>query len=361
MADVVAPHAAEVDRSPMFPRAAIIGLADAGLLALPGGAAGESGPSLAAGVRIVAELARHCAATATVLLTHYATSALLQAHGGPDVRRDLSAGELLATLATFGTRTGWSPAGTALEYVGGFRLDARAEAVVSAGQADVYVWATSPVRAKGRATLWLLSEGTPGLRVAGAYEAVGLRGAAIAPVTSQSVTVPVESMVGPNGDGLDLLAGTALPWLLAGAGALVAGIVEAILAGVHDAVGIVDGAQAAAAEGTAGSDESTLAAVGRISAWANSVRAVTEAAGAAWDEGHPDALRLAAEARLAAEEAARAVTEATPGACGEAATLAGAPIERHLRDLGAAAALAPGADAAAVLAGRVASRFAPFQ
>lgn len=73
----VAPNAAEVDRSGVFPRANIDALAQAGLLGLASSAdVGGPGLGMRAAADVIERLAGTCGSTAMVLLMHYSATAV---------------------------------------------------------------------------------------------------------------------------------------------------------------------------------------------------------------------------------------------------------------------------------------------
>jgi isovaleryl-CoA dehydrogenase len=81
--EIVAPEAAEIDRSGSFPRKAVDALADAGLLALTVPAEfGGGGGSLREAARVVRTLSGGCGSTAMVVMMHYSAVAALTAPAG---------------------------------------------------------------------------------------------------------------------------------------------------------------------------------------------------------------------------------------------------------------------------------------
>ncbi|HYX43940.1 MAG TPA: acyl-CoA dehydrogenase family protein, partial [Acidimicrobiales bacterium] len=151
--EVVAPQAAEVDRAGRYPRAGLDALGQAGLLGLISSTeVGGMGQGHRAATLAVEELARHCGSTAMVVMMHYAATAVIEAFGPDDVRREIAAGRYVTTLAfsEAGSRSQfWVPLGTATGADGHVRLDARKSWVTSAGEADGYVWASRPVAGEG--------------------------------------------------------------------------------------------------------------------------------------------------------------------------------------------------------------------
>src|SRR5690606_3175176 len=103
---VIAPRAAELDRTASFPREAIDALGQAGLLGLISATdVGGMGLGLAEATQVVERIARDCPATAMVVTMHYAGTTLVEKYGPEDVRRDIAAGRHLTTLA-------WSESGS---------------------------------------------------------------------------------------------------------------------------------------------------------------------------------------------------------------------------------------------------------
>ena len=196
--------AADVDAQARFPREAVAALRDSGLLGLTlprevGGMGG--GPAEL--VEALAQLAAACGSTAMVYLMHVSAAMALAAApppGRPDLPGRLANGELLATLALSeaGSRSHfWAPMSQAEldDGAGGgaIRLRAGKSWVTSAGHADVYVVSslTPPSLAptEGASDLYVVDAGTDGVRVAGAWRGLGMRGNASAPMTFD-VAVP---------------------------------------------------------------------------------------------------------------------------------------------------------------------------
>ena len=80
------------------------------------------------------------------------------------------------------------------------RLDACKSWVTSAGHADSYVWSSRPLR--GRADDTVAGAGRrDGLSAAGAFDGLGLRGNASAPLTADGLEVPLSAMLGTTAAG----------------------------------------------------------------------------------------------------------------------------------------------------------------
>jgi isovaleryl-CoA dehydrogenase len=214
--DVVAPAAAEVDRTGTYPRAALDALGSAGLLGLISATeVGGMGQGHRAATAVVQSLAEHCGSTAMVVMMHYAGAAVLEAFGPTDVREQIAAGDYVTTLAfsEVGSRSMfWAPMSTAALAGESVKLDAQKSWVTSAGEADGYVWSSKPVAAEGASTLWLVPADAPGLKVGAPFDGLGLRGNSSSPMSASGVEVPASAMLGADGGGFDAMLGVVLPW-----------------------------------------------------------------------------------------------------------------------------------------------------
>jgi alkylation response protein AidB-like acyl-CoA dehydrogenase len=232
---IIAPAAAEIDRTGAYPRAALDALGAAGLLGLlssPDVGGGGGGGSVADVAEVVEKIAEACGSTAMVVLMHYAAVAVLEPHGPTEVRAAIARGEHVSSLAfsEAGSRSHfWAPVSTATADGDTVRLDARKSWITSAGEADSYVWSSRPVEADGSMTLWLVSSRAAGLRTGAPFDGVGLRNSS-SPVVADGVVVSTADRLGADGAGLDIALGTALPVFLVGNSAFSLGLMEALVA-----------------------------------------------------------------------------------------------------------------------------------
>jgi alkylation response protein AidB-like acyl-CoA dehydrogenase len=347
VSDVVGPAAAEVDRAGAFPRAGVSALAEAGLLGLVSATeVGGGGQRLRAAVGVVERLARTCASTAMVTCMHYAAAAVLEAHGDDDVRRAVARGAHLSTLAfsEAGSRSHfWAPLSTAQRGGdgAGYRLHAHKSWVTAAGEADSYVWSSLPVAAEGASTIWLVPAGAPGLKVAGGFDGLGLRGNASSPVLADGVTVGPEAMLGPDGGGFDVMMGIVLPWFALMSAASCAGIMEAATAAT---AGHVSGARLAHQDQALADLPTIRAYVARMRILTDQVQALLADTLDALERQREDAQLRVLEVKAAAGEAATQVTDLAMRVCGGAAFRRDVGVERNFRDARAATVMAPTTD-----------------
>ena len=354
-AEAVQPAAVEVDRQGRFPRAAVRALADGGLLGLVSAAeVGGRGQGLRAAAEVVERLAGACGSTAMVVCMHYAAAAVLEAHGPSEAREAVAAGQHLTTLAfsEAGSRSHfWAPVSAAVDDGGGeVRLNATKSWITSAGEADSYVWSSRPLAADGPSTLWLVPAAAPGLKVAGLFDGLGLRGNASRPVTATDVGVSRGAMLGEDGRGDQVMFGVVLPWFACMSAAMSVGLMEAA---VRAAVGHVTRVRLEH-QGSSLAELATIRAyLARMRVRADQARALLGDTLAAVEAQRDDAMLRVLEVKASAGEAATEVTELAMRVCGGAAFRREVGVERAFRDARAATVMAPTTDMLYDFIGRV--------
>jgi isovaleryl-CoA dehydrogenase len=345
--DVVAPGAADVDASGEFPRKQVDALAQAGLLALTVPAeSGGGGGSLREAASVIRELGAVCGSTAMVVTMHYAATAALTAAGGTETLAAIAAGRHLSTLAfsETGSRSHfWAPLGTAAaEPDGTVRLDASKSWVTSAGHADSYVWSSLPLDADGPMTLWLVPAGAAGLSVSGAFDGLGLRGNASAPMTADGVRVPRTAMLGADGGGLDLALAAVLPVFLICSASMSAGLMRRL---ADETAAHLQRTQLRHLGQSLAQQVQPRAQLARLRVEADRTWALIAETVAAVETGRPEAQLLVLEVKAAAGEAAADAADLALRACGGAAFRKESVVERLFRDSRAARVMAPTTDA----------------
>ncbi len=348
---VLAPAAADNDRQGRFSTEAIEELGNAGLLGLmlPTDIGGMAlGPRELSDV--VATLAEVDASVAMVFLMHTLASVTIAAAPRTpaleEVLRAMASGRHLSTLAfsESGSRSHfWSPVSRAESLDGkGARISARKSFVTSAGHAQSYVTsALSPGGASATdTTLYLVLADTPGLTVAGAWDGLGLRGNASAPMVLESCVVPAESRLTMDGAGFQAMLELILPLFNLGQAAVSLGICRAAVAAT------IAHLRAAKFEhmGSTSLGEAlpTLRAqLATMQIETDGLLArVTDAIDHLEQPGEQTMLRVL-EVKAAAGETAIAVTSLATRTCGGAAFSRHTGIERYFRDAHAGAVMAP--------------------
>lgn len=352
--DVVAPAAAEVDRSGTFPRASIDALGQAGLLGLLSDTSvGGRGEGIRAAALVIEELAHHCASTAMIVMMHYCAVPLIEAEGAPPVREAVAAGEYLLALALSetGSRSQfWAPVSTATASGENVQLDARKSWVTSAGEADGYVWSSRPMAAEGMSTLWLVPADATGLSVGAPFDGLGLRGNSSSPMTAEGLLVPADAMLGPDGGGFDLMLMVVLPYFQIMNAAFSVGTMDAATtkAAAHVAATRLTHLDQSLAE-----TPTVRAYVARMRIRTDMVRTLLLDTLAALEGGRDDTMLRVLEVKAGAGESATEVTDLAMRVCGGAAFRKEVGVERHFRDARAATVMAPTTDVLYDFIGRI--------
>jgi alkylation response protein AidB-like acyl-CoA dehydrogenase len=343
--EVAAKSALQVDQG-QFPTASLEALRRKGLLGLISAVeVGGRGEGPASAVLVVERLARECASSAMVLAMHYAGTSVLEKVGPLEVRRQVAAGKHLTTLAfsEAGSRSQfWAPVSSAKTVGDEVALDARKSWVTSAHNADSYVWSSRPLAGKEASTLWLMPRSTPGLRVEGAFDGLGLRGNDSAPVTAEDARLPASARLGGDGEGFGLMMGTVLPWFNLLNAACGVGLMEAATTRT------IQHASGTRFEhwGSAVAELPTARAfIARMRVRTDQARALLGEAVAAVSGARPDAMLRVLEVKASAGEAATEVTDWGMRVCGGAAFRKEVGVERAFRDARAGTVMAPTTDA----------------
>ena len=366
--EVVTPGAASVDADGAFPRAQLDALGAAGILALTVPAAyGGGGAGLREAAVVVRELGSVCGSTAMVVAMHYAAVAGLVAAEDKDTLVAIAGGTHLSTLAfsEAGSRSHfWAPMSTAVLAPDGatVRLDASKSWVTSAGQADSYVWSSRPLTSGGDAvgddsggaasgpmTLWLVPADAAGLSAAGAFDGLGLRGNASAPLTADGLVVRLSAMLGADGGGLDLALAAILPYFLICSAAMSTGLIRRLATETADHLQRTRLAHLGVSLAQQAGPRAQLA---RLQIEADRTWAHIDDALSAVEAGRPDATLLVLEVKAAAGEAAAEAADLALRAGGGAAFRKESVVERLFRDSRAARVMAPTTEALQDFIGR---------
>ncbi len=343
--DVIAPQATEIDTTGAFPRAALDGLGEAGLLGLISASdVGGLGESHRAAALVVERIASVCASTAMVVCMHYSGTAVIEAHGAREVREAIAKGQHLTTLAfsEAGSRSHfWAPVSTAANVESGIRLDAKKSWVTSAGQADSYIWSSRSLNDDKTITIWLVPAATHGLHIPAPFDGLGLRGNYSSPVTAEGAVIPADAMLGADGGGFDIMMGIVLPYF------------QMMSAGFS--VGTMEAATTKSIQHITNTTfehlGQTLADLPTIRAYLSRMRIKTDSSRAflldslnALEQGREDAMLRVLQVKAAAGDASTEVTDLAMRVCGGAAFRKEVGIERNFRDARASLVMAPTSD-----------------
>jgi alkylation response protein AidB-like acyl-CoA dehydrogenase len=353
VAKVAAQHAQDVDSRGRFPAESIEALRAEGLLALFSDASvGGMGGTLEHAARAVERVARECASSAMVLCMHYCGTAVIEKFGPEAVRREITAGKHLSTLAFSeqGSRSHfWAPVSTATKVEGGVRLDAHKSWVTAASDATAYVWSSKPIGSEGASSLWLVPRGAKGLKIAAAFDGLGLRGNDSAPVVAEGVVLPESARLGADGAGFDVMMGVVLPVFSMLNSACSVGLMEA---SVGRAIAHVTGTKHQHLNSSIADLPTVRAYLSRAKLRADAARCLWQDSLAALAAGRADAQLRVLECKALTNECALEVTDLAMRVCGGAAFRKESGVERAFRDARAGFVMAPTSDALYEFMGR---------
>jgi alkylation response protein AidB-like acyl-CoA dehydrogenase len=349
----LAPAAAANDRDGRFSVEAIEALGRGGLLGMMAPAdvgGGAQPPRVFADV--VAALAEADASVAMVFLMHsLAALTIAAAPRTSAIERvlvEIAAGRHLSTLAfsEAGSRSHfWAPVSRAVSLNGsGAQISARKSFVTGAGHVQSYVASTLSAQGTGPtdATLYLVDAAAPGITVSAAWDGLGLRANASAPIVLERCVVADEYRLTDEGGGFAAMLNVVLPFFNLGQGAVSLGLCRAALAATtaHLKTARFDHLGATLGE-----------ALPNLRAQLATMQIETDGLGARLEDAirHVEApsdltmLRVL-EIKAAASEIAIAVTSLAMRTCGGAALSRQLGIERVFRDAQAGAVMAPTTD-----------------
>ena len=358
--DVAAKHAADVDAKGRFPAESLAATAKEGLLGLcvapAAGGAGERPRTFAA---VVEELATACGSTAMVYVMHVAaTQAIAASKTLKDrdaVLKEIAAGRHLTTLAFSekGSRSQfWAPVSTLREDGAGYVTSADKSWVTSAAHADSYVASAQAPNAASplESTLYLARKGARGMRVAGGFQGLGLRGNDSSPVTMEGVAVRKEDLVSAPGAGAQAMLEVVLPWFNVGTAAMSNGLARSAV----DATAQHLSGAGFSHTGTRLRDLPVLRArLAGMSIRTEQARGLLARTVASMEAPSAETVPLVLSTRAASIDAAIAVTDLAMKACGGAAFSKHLPLERTFRDARAGWVMAPTVDHLEEFLGRV--------
>jgi alkylation response protein AidB-like acyl-CoA dehydrogenase len=357
--ETLAPHAEDVDQRGAWPAESVRALAESGLLGLTVPAtlagAGQGPRTFAAVTRVLAE---RCASTAMVYLMHVCATQVIGAapsFGRRDaVLRDVVAGRHLGTLAFSekGSRSHfWAPVSQAVLSGDTHRLSADKSFVTSAGQADSYIVSTRSAAAAEplASTLYWVSRDAPGLSTAGAWNGLGLRGNASAPMRLDNVAVPASCRVSGEGEGFATMMNVVLPWFQLGSAAVSVGIARAATEGIRQHL---TSAQLEHLGQPLAGLMNLRARLAQMQIGVDTQQAFLEQVARRMETPSADTLLAVLESKAAAAEAALYVTDLAMRTGGGACFGRRLAVERNFRDARAGWVMAPTTDVLYDLIGR---------
>jgi alkylation response protein AidB-like acyl-CoA dehydrogenase len=352
--DVVARHAADVDRHGRFPQEGVAALGQAGILGLcVPKELGGLGQGPRAFCAVAEELGRSCASTAMVFVMHTSATQAIASSTLVGEREALlgriARGEHLTTLALSesGSRSQfWAPMSKLTAAGDGFVTSAAKSWVTSASHADSYVASAQMPEAQSplQSTIYLARTDAVAIQPQSGFDGLGLRGNDSAPVRIENLHVGPRDLVSAHGKGADTMLQVVLPWFAVGSAAMAHGLCRATVAATAQHLSSTRFAH----DGAALRDLPQLRA--RLAQMSVRTEASRSLLGRALDEieaASAEAPLFVLSTRKAALEAAVEVTDLGLKACGGAAfsrQASGVAIERLFRDARAGWVMAPTVD-----------------
>ena len=182
---------------------------------------------------------------------------------------------------------------------------------------------------------------TPGIRVQGPFDGLGLRGNDSSPVSADGVRVPESAMLGEDGKGFDIMMGTVLPMFNVLNAACSVGIMEAA---VQRTAQHASGVRYAHLDSTLADLPTIRNYIARMRVKTDMARTLLDDTIAALEGGRADAMLRVLSCKAAAGEAAIEVVETAMRVCGGAAFRKDLAVERYFRDAHAAGVMGPTTD-----------------
>jgi butyryl-CoA dehydrogenase len=228
------PHASEIDQNRVFPWENIHALREAGFHRLiTDEKEGGMGYGRIAFASTVKEIAKACASTALIYVSHSIAAKAIE-YGGSETGKNkflsgMIKGQGLGAFAVHEPDSGSnSGAITTRAKKDGSRYIVNGSKffITSAGEADLYLVLvrTDPEKGpQGMSTL-LIERDTPGLSFGRMEDKMGLRSTSSREISFSDCRVPVENLIGKEGEGMQVIGKTVIGWGFFGGAAISVGI-----------------------------------------------------------------------------------------------------------------------------------------
>jgi len=335
--DRIAPRAAEIDLSGVFPRDIVELLAHQDVFALTYPTEyGGLGETLLTGCLMIEEVSHACATSGLILAVQVLSSLPLLLAGSEEQKRrwipGLASGWLLAAFALTEAGAGSDSAGIRTRAVrdgDAWRIDGTKRFISHGSEADlIAVFAvTDPEAGRHRdLSCFYVERGMPGFEVARLEHKMGIRGSPTAELLFDGVHVPDANRVGEVGDGFRIAMRT-LDRSRPGVAAQAVGIAQ----------GALDAAVAYAKQRVQfgrpiGEHQMVQAMLADMATRTEAARQLLYEACERIEAGAPDAARWASMCKLFAGDTAMAVTTDAVQVLGGYGYITEYPVERMMRD-----------------------------
>jgi alkylation response protein AidB-like acyl-CoA dehydrogenase len=349
---VLAPAVRQNDKEGRFSTEAVEALGQAGFLGLTLPAElGGAGLGLRTFAAVTGILAEADASVAMVYLMHQCATATIAAARRTaaieQILKEIGAGKHLSTLAfsEAGSRSHfWAPVSRARRNGHGVLLTAKKSWVTSAGWAQSYVVSTLAPEGKGPtdSTLYVVPAAISGLSVQGAWDGMGLRANASAPMVLEDCEVSPELQLTDDGQGFPTMLNLSLPPFNLGSAAVALGLCRAAIAATATHL---QNARFEHLGQSLGESLPTLRAqLAAMQIDTDGLSARVDDLVAHLEQPRETTLLRILETKAAAGDTAIAVTSTAMRVCGGSAFSKRMNIERLFRDAHAGAVMAPTGD-----------------
>jgi alkylation response protein AidB-like acyl-CoA dehydrogenase len=238
--EVAAPVATEVDRNAMWPEHTMRAMADAGLMGLHvHRVLGGEGQGLLGLVAVTEAVGMACSSSALCYGMHCVGTAVIAARSTAYQRErylePIAAGEHITSLGLSESGMGSHVylSETALRRDDGhFVVDGVKQFITNGGRADSYVVSTMSSRHEeepGEFSVLIVDEGTPGISWLPAWDGLGMRGNSSRGLRLDAARVPVQNLLGEEGDQIWYLFDVVVPYFLVAMSATYLAIARAAL------------------------------------------------------------------------------------------------------------------------------------
>ena len=211
----IKPLAEEIDENERFPKESVQKMADNGMLGIPFPEeyGGEEGDYLSY-VLAVEELSKVCASTGVTLSAHTSLGAAPIYDWGTDEQKQkfltpLASGECLGAFGLTEPNAGTDaprPKTTAVKQGDHYVLNGSKCFITNAGEAGIYIVMAMTDKEKGNhgISAFIVEKDCPGFSIGKHEKKMGIRGSATASLIFEDCTVPVENMLGKEGEGFKI-------------------------------------------------------------------------------------------------------------------------------------------------------------
>jgi len=233
----LAPHASEIDQNRAFPWENIYALREAGFHRLIiDEKEGGMGYGRIAFASTVKEIAKACASTALIYVSHSIAAKAIEYGGSETTKKtflsEMIKGRGLGAFAVHEPDSGSNSGAIttrAKKEGSSYIVNGSKFFITSAGEADFYLVLvrTDPEKGpQGMSTL-LIEKDAPGLSFGRMEDKMGLRSTSSREISFSDCRVPVGNLIGKEGEGTQIIGKTVIGWGFFGAAAISAGIARA--------------------------------------------------------------------------------------------------------------------------------------